>query len=87
MVDAACEDLCAFLRPGVRENVCVGLVSELGSEHVEGVDAISRTQLVHVGTAVTAGPREPLSRWCPPPLVRTAPGWSRAGPGRVAVLR
>jgi Xaa-Pro aminopeptidase len=45
MVDAAYEDLYAFLRPGVRENECVGLVTkslfDLGSEHVEGVNAIS----------------------------------------------
>ena len=45
MVDAAYEDLYEFLRPGVRENECVGLVGkvlyELGSEHVEGVNAIS----------------------------------------------
>ena len=45
MVDAAYEELYTFLRPGVRENECVGLVSkvlyDLGSEHVEGVNAIS----------------------------------------------
>jgi Xaa-Pro aminopeptidase len=45
MVDAAYEDLYEFLRPGVKENECVGLVSkvlyDLGSEHVEGVNAIS----------------------------------------------
>lgn len=45
MVDAAYEDLYRFLRPGVRENECVGLVSkalyDLGSEYVEGVNAIS----------------------------------------------
>jgi Xaa-Pro aminopeptidase len=45
MVDAAYEELYAFLRPGVRENECVGLVSkvlyDLGSEFVEGVNAIS----------------------------------------------
>lgn len=45
MVDAAYEDLYSFLRPGVRENECVGLVSktlyDLGSEYVEGVNAIS----------------------------------------------
>ena len=45
MVDAAYEDLYQFLRPGVRENECVGLVSkklyDLGSEYVEGVNAIS----------------------------------------------
>jgi Xaa-Pro aminopeptidase len=45
MVDAAYQELYAFLRPGVRENECVGLVSkvlyDLGSEYVEGVNAIS----------------------------------------------
>jgi Xaa-Pro aminopeptidase len=45
MVDAAYEALYSFLRPGVRENECVGLVSkvlyDLGSEYVEGVNAIS----------------------------------------------
>src|SRR5215475_2058164 len=45
MVDAAYEQLYEFLRPGVRENECVGLVSkvlyDLGSEYVEGVNAIS----------------------------------------------
>jgi Xaa-Pro aminopeptidase len=45
MVDAAYEELYGFLRPGVRENECVGLVSkvlyDLGSEYVEGVNAIS----------------------------------------------
>jgi Xaa-Pro aminopeptidase len=45
MVDTAYEDLYRFLRPGVKENECVGLVSktlyDLGSEYVEGVNAIS----------------------------------------------
>jgi len=45
MVDAAYEHLYEFLRPGVRENETVGLVAktlyDLGSEHVEGVNAIS----------------------------------------------
>jgi Xaa-Pro aminopeptidase len=45
MVDAAYDKLYEFLRPGVRENECVGLVAktlyDLGSEHVEGVNAIS----------------------------------------------
>lgn len=45
MVDAAYDELYGFLRPGVRENETVGLVSkrlyDLGSEHVEGVNAIS----------------------------------------------
>ena len=45
MVDAAYEDLFRALKPGIRENECVALVSkrlfELGSEHIEGVNAIS----------------------------------------------
>jgi Xaa-Pro aminopeptidase len=45
MVDAAYEELFRALKPGTRENDCVALVNrvlyELGSEHVEGVNAIS----------------------------------------------
>jgi Xaa-Pro aminopeptidase len=45
MVDAAYEELFRGLKPGMRENDCVALVNrvlyELGSEHVEGVNAIS----------------------------------------------
>jgi Xaa-Pro aminopeptidase len=45
MVDAAYEELFRALKPGLRENECVALVNrvlyELGSEHVEGVNAIS----------------------------------------------
>ena len=45
MVDAAYDELYGYLRPGVRENECVALVNkvlyELGSEFVEGVNAIS----------------------------------------------
>ncbi len=45
MVDAAYDDLYRFMKPGVRENECVGVVSkslyDMGSEHVEGVNAIS----------------------------------------------
>ncbi|MGZ4481160.1 MAG: M24 family metallopeptidase [Gaiellales bacterium] len=45
MVDAAYEELYRTMRPGMRENECVGLVNkvlyDLGSEHVEGVNAIS----------------------------------------------
>jgi len=45
MVDAAYDKLYEFLRPGVRENECVGVVAktlyDLGSEFVEGVNAIS----------------------------------------------
>ncbi len=45
MVDAAYDELYEFLRPGVKENECVGLVAknlyDNGSEFVEGVNAIS----------------------------------------------
>jgi Xaa-Pro aminopeptidase len=45
MVDAAYEELDRAMRPGVRENECVALVNrvlyEMGSEFVEGVNAIS----------------------------------------------
>ncbi|PWU24390.1 MAG: aminopeptidase [Candidatus Rokuibacteriota bacterium] len=45
MVDAAYAELFRELRPGMRENECVALVNQvlygLGSEHVEGVNAIS----------------------------------------------
>jgi Xaa-Pro aminopeptidase len=45
MVDAAYDDLYRAMKPGIRENECVALVSkvlyEMGSEHVEGVNAIS----------------------------------------------
>jgi Xaa-Pro aminopeptidase len=45
LVDAAYDELYRNLRPGIRENECVALVSKLlydmGSEYVEGVNAIS----------------------------------------------
>lgn len=45
MVDAAYEELYRTMRAGMSENECVGLVNkvlyDLGSEHVEGVNAIS----------------------------------------------
>src|SRR5947209_3794663 len=45
MVDAAYEELYRAMRPGFRENECVALVAkvlyDMGSEHVEGVNAIS----------------------------------------------
>jgi Xaa-Pro aminopeptidase len=45
MVDAAYEELYRVMKPGMRENECVALVSkvlyDLGSEYVEGVNAIS----------------------------------------------
>jgi len=45
MVDAAYEELYRTMRPGIKESECVGIVSkllhDLGSEQVEGVNAIS----------------------------------------------
>jgi Xaa-Pro aminopeptidase len=45
MVDAAYEELYRAMKPGMKENECVGLVNkvlyDLGSEFVEGVNAIS----------------------------------------------
>ncbi|MGH2736610.1 MAG: M24 family metallopeptidase [Actinomycetota bacterium] len=45
MVDAAYEELYRAMKPGIKENECVGLVNkvlyDLGSEFVEGVNAIS----------------------------------------------
>ena len=45
MVDAAYDELYRAMKPGMRENECVGLVNkvlyDLGSEYVEGVNAIS----------------------------------------------
>ena len=45
MVDAAYEELYQAMKPGMRENECVGLVNkvlyDMGSEQVEGVNAIS----------------------------------------------
>jgi Xaa-Pro aminopeptidase len=45
MVDAAYDELYEAMRPGMKENECVGLVNkvlyDLGSEFVEGVNAIS----------------------------------------------
>ncbi|HEY6031903.1 MAG TPA: M24 family metallopeptidase, partial [Gaiellaceae bacterium] len=45
MVDSAYDELYRAMRPGFKENECVALVNkvlfELGSEHVEGVNAIS----------------------------------------------
>ncbi|MDX1523785.1 MAG: M24 family metallopeptidase, partial [Anaerolineae bacterium] len=45
LVDSAYDELYRALKPGIREDECVGLVSDLlysmGSEYVEGVNAIS----------------------------------------------
>ncbi len=45
MVDAAYDTLSKAMAPGMRENECVALVSktlfDLGSEHIEGINAIS----------------------------------------------
>ncbi len=66
MVDAAYDQLYRAMRPGFRENDCVALVNkvlfELGSEHVEGVNAISGERCSphpHVFTDRMLRPGEP----------------------------
>src|SRR5436305_4172961 len=66
MVDAAYDELYRALRPGIRENECVGLVNkvlyDLGSEHVEGVNAISGERCSphpHVYTDLALRPGDP----------------------------
>ncbi|MDQ7843010.1 MAG: Xaa-Pro peptidase family protein [Armatimonadota bacterium] len=67
MVDAAYEELYRTMRPGMRENECVGLVNkvlyDLGSEHVEGVNAISGERCnphPHVYTDRVLRPGDPV---------------------------
>jgi len=67
MVDAAYEELYRAMRPGMRENECVGLVNkvlyDLGSEHVEGVNAISGERCnphPHVYTDRVLRPGDPV---------------------------
>ena len=67
MVDAAYEALYETMRPGMRENECVALVNkvlyELGSEHVEGVNAISGERCSphpHVYTDRVLRPGDPV---------------------------
>jgi Xaa-Pro aminopeptidase len=67
MVDAAYEELYAAMKPGMRENECVGLVAkvlyDLGSEHVEGVNAISGERCnphPHVYTDRALRPGDPV---------------------------
>ncbi len=67
MVDAAYEELYQAMKPGMRENECVGLVSkvlyDLGSEHVEGVNAISGERCnphPHVYTDRALRPGDPV---------------------------
>jgi Xaa-Pro aminopeptidase len=66
MVDSAYDALFTAMRPGIRENECVGLVNkilfDLGSEHVEGVNAISGERCSphpHVFTDRMLRPGEP----------------------------
>ena len=66
MVDSAYDQLFTAMRPGIRENECVALVNkvlfELGSEHVEGVNAISGERCSphpHVFTDRMLRPGEP----------------------------
>jgi Xaa-Pro aminopeptidase len=67
MVDAAYEELYTTMKPGMRENECVGLVAkvlyDLGSEHVEGVNAISGERCnphPHVYTDRALRPGDPV---------------------------
>jgi Xaa-Pro aminopeptidase len=67
MVDAAYERLYEAMRPGMRENECVGLVSkvlyDMGSEHVEGVNAIGGERCSphpHVYTDRALRPGDPV---------------------------
>jgi Xaa-Pro aminopeptidase len=66
MVDGAYDELFRAMRPWMRENECVALVNrvlfELGSEHVEGVNAISGERCSphpHVFTDRMLRPGEP----------------------------
>jgi Xaa-Pro aminopeptidase len=66
MVDAAYEELYREMRPGMRENECVALVNkvlyDMGSEFVEGVNAISGERCnphPHVYTDRTLRPGDP----------------------------
>jgi Xaa-Pro aminopeptidase len=66
MVDSAYNELYHAMKPGFRENDCVALVNkvlfELGSEHVEGVNAISGERCSphpHVFTDRMLRPGEP----------------------------
>ena len=67
MVDAAYDELYRTMKPGMRENECVGLVAktlyDLGSEHVEGVNAISGERCnphPHVYTDRALRPGDPV---------------------------
>jgi Xaa-Pro aminopeptidase len=66
-VDAAYDELYQALRPGLRENECVALVNkllyDLGSEHVEGVNAIGGERCSphpHVYTDRALRPGDPV---------------------------
>jgi Xaa-Pro aminopeptidase len=67
MVDAAYDELYRAMRPGMKENECVGLVNktlyDLGSEFVEGVNAISGERCnphPHVYTDRVLRPGDPV---------------------------
>jgi Xaa-Pro aminopeptidase len=67
MVDAAYDELYQAMKPGMRENEAVGLVAkvlyDLGSEHVEGVNAISGERCnphPHVYTDRALRPGDPV---------------------------
>ena len=74
MVDAAYDELYRAMRPGFRENDCVALVNkvlfELGSEHVEGVNAISGERCSRIRTSSPTG-------CCVPAIRRTSTSSTR----------
>ncbi len=97
MVDAAYEDLFQAMKPGMRENECVALVSkrlfELGSEHIEGVNAISGERALQPAPARLHGPDAASRRpgvLRHPPCVQRLPhvllphvrGWERVAQPR-----
>ncbi len=66
MVDAAYEELYRAMRPGIRENECVALVNQtlydMGSEFVEGVNAISGEAAHRTRTYSPTAPCGPATR-------------------------
>ena len=92
MVDAAYDDLYRYMKPGVRENEAVGLVSkklyDLGSEYVEAVNAISGERCnphPHVFSDRVLRPGDPVYTTSSIPIWVTAPATTAASPS--ATLR
>jgi Xaa-Pro aminopeptidase len=86
MVDAAYHDLYMAMKPGMRENEAVGLVSkvlyDLGSEYVEAVNAISGERFVRATRSITTSC---IPTWATA-RVTTAASRSGTPPTRCATL-